>query len=99
MRFTVIFMAPKLAKLLGVRLNAESVDYFNEFSTKIIADKRKSYLKGSGAHGKATNFIELMLEAEVEEGGSFAALQGGEKDKLKCKFYFKHYFFIYKFSI
>ena len=87
MRFTLLFMAPKLANLLGIRINAQSVDYFNVFSTKIIADKRKSYLKGGG-HGKASNFIELMLEAEAEEGGgNFTdALQGEEKEKLKCKF-------------
>lgn len=86
MRFTMFFMAPKLANMIGIRLNAESVDYFNEFSSKIIADKRKSYVKGS-EHGKASNFIELMLEAEVEEGGSFASLQSDEKDKLKCKLF------------
>ncbi len=86
-RFTLLFMAPKLANLLGIRINAQSVDYFNVFSTKIIADKRKSYLKGGG-HGKASNFIELMLEAEAEEGGgNFTdALHGEEKEKLKCKF-------------
>lgn len=91
-RFTLIFMAPKVANFIGVRLNAEAIDYFGEFSNKIMADKRKLYSKSN--HGKASNFIELMLEAEVENcGESFSsAFQTEEKEKLKCMLWHIFYF-------
>lgn len=59
-----LLLVPKIAKLLGLRFNGKSIDYFSEFSTKILKDKRAAYTKEK--EGKASNFIELMLEAEVD---------------------------------
>ncbi|KAH9398120.1 Cytochrome P450 3A4 [Tyrophagus putrescentiae] len=59
-----LLLVPKIAKLLGLRFNGESIDYFSEFSTKILKDKRAAYTKEK--EGKASNFIELMLEAEAD---------------------------------
>lgn len=74
-----LLMAPKLAKLLGIRFNRESIDFFTEFATKILIDKRAAYTKDSTK--KANNFLELMLKAEVD-------LQNNNEDeKVKCKYF------------
>lgn len=74
-------MAPKLAKLLGIQFNEQSIDFFTEFATQILNDKRAAYSNESTKKG--SNFFELMLKAEVD-------LQNNNKDeKVKCKYFFE----------
>lgn len=80
LRFTFLVMAPKLANALGVRVNADTMDYFNVLAQKVIQEKRAEMRKEN--FGKAGNFIEMLLEAEVEENQA----NDGEETKSKCKF-------------
>ena len=80
--FFVMLTSPKLAKLLGLRINASVFDYFDNFSTKIIDQRKKDLkeLKAKGQTFKASNFLDFMIEAEEE-------LENDEKheNNHKCK--------------
>lgn len=93
LRFTFLVLAPKLANALGVRVNADVMDYFSVLAQKVIQEKRAEMKREN--FGKAGNFIEILLEAEIEENQT----NDGEEKKSKCKFpklakikIFKHLF-------
>ena len=76
----LIFTMPRLVKLLGIR--NEVMDFFKDFSLKIIQSKREE-LKKEENLGKANNFLELLLEAEAEN----AKLMEQESGKsVKCEY-------------
>jgi len=81
MKFILIFGAPKLAKFLKLRVNADINDYFKEFSKKIIDERKKDLaeLTAKGQPFKATNFLDFMIEAEN-------AANTEEEMDTKCKF-------------
>ena len=76
-----IFLCPKLANLLGIRLNAEEIDFFQKMSLDII-DKKRKELEEKKTFGKGKNLIEIMLEAEAE--GQLETQNDSQK-RLKCK--------------
>ena len=76
-----LFLSPKIAHLLGVRLNPEEIDFFQKMSLDII-DKKRKELKDIENFGKARNLIEIMLEAEAE--GQLNTRNGSQK-RHKCK--------------
>lgn len=63
-QFTLLFLLPKLMKLIGFR--NEVMEYFKDFSLKIIKRKREELKRDAASLGKASNFLELLLEAEAE---------------------------------
>ena len=77
---TTVMMAPKLANALGIRFNGDVFDYLGAFATQIINRKREEMAQGIGL-GKAYSFIDLLLEAEVEQG--FELANGKSKDNGK----------------
>ncbi|KAJ6218346.1 hypothetical protein RDWZM_009503 [Blomia tropicalis] len=79
-KFTMILMAPKLANFLKIRINPEVTDFFYKFSMDIINQKRKNMKNGN--IGKANNFIELLLEAEVENEEEAAKLKLTEESNV-----------------
>ena len=62
---TIMFMVPPLGKLLNLRFQGDVMEYVRMLTNGIIAQKRKDYANGSGL-GKAYSFIEILLEAEIE---------------------------------
>jgi len=63
------FLCRPLAKALNLRMNPEAVDYFESLTRDIIKNKRellKNNNNNNLEYSKATNFIELLLEAENE---------------------------------
>ena len=76
-----VILLPKLAHLLGIRLNAEEIDFFQKMALDII-DKKRKELKEKKTFGKGKNLIEIMLEAEAE--GQLDAQNESQK-RLKCK--------------
>lgn len=76
--FMIMFTWPTLAQWLGIRFHGEVMDFFDKFASEIVAEYRRE--SRDKLLGKANNFIELLLEAEMEgENG------GNEKFKRKCK--------------
>jgi hypothetical protein len=66
--FMMIFLAPRLAKLLGLRVNRVPVNFFHKLALEIIKKKRVQLAsRKPGERSTATNFIELLLESEVEQ--------------------------------
>ena len=61
----IIFVFPKVAKLFGIRFQKEPINFFQDFSKKIIK-KKKDDLQNNKGWGKASSFLELVLEAEAE---------------------------------
>ena len=76
-----VILLPKLAHLLGIRLNAEEIDFFQKMALDII-DKKRKELKEKKTFGKGKNLIEIMLEAEAE--GQLDTQNDSQK-RLKCK--------------
>lgn len=83
-------MFPRLGKLFDIRFCKESVDYLYEISMNIIKQKRQELLdKGSSSNeSKASNFVELLLEAEQE----IQELDTNKNKSTKCN-YIKGNFF------
>ena len=77
--FAISFFAPSVSKWLGLRLNRVPVDYFRKLTLEILHKKRRE-LANQDHHveWKASNFVELMLQAEVEQ----AALDGGQLKQI-----------------
>ena len=67
-KYTIILMSPKLAKFLDLRPSYNEVEFFKKFSHQIIQEKRAEFTEAlrKGEKVKATNFIELLIEAECE---------------------------------
>ena len=93
--FAMFFLFPKFAfKLMKLfNINQDFVIFFKEFSIEIIRKKRAE-LKNNKNTGKATNFLEMLLEAEdeheqmlaKENSGTNAIKDNNENSKLiKCK--------------
>src|SRR5690606_36685741 len=85
--FMMMIMAPKLNEYLKLRLNGDVVDYFEGLSMEIVNKKREE-LKNRGSFGKANNFIELLLEAEIEqrhEDDSNGVHNGHDADRIGKK--------------
>ena len=77
----MIFLFPKLSNRLGIGLNREVVNFLTKIALEIIVKKREE-LKQK-VSGKATNLIEIMLEAELEDE---IGLENKDK-RLKCRWY------------
>ena len=61
--FFLLFAVPRLAKLLNIRNDV--FDYFKDLSLQVIHQKREEFKKVENL-GKASNFLEMLLEAEAE---------------------------------
>lgn len=87
--YAFIFMFPKLAHHLNIRVNADVTDYFTKFSTEIIKQKREEFRKSKDEKSKlrADNFIELLLEAERENEKleNQTLNESGQAKSVKCK--------------
>lgn len=95
--YAFLFMFPRLAHALNLRVNGDVTDYFTAFSMEIIKQKReelggKSVPGDSKKSAKADNFIELLLEAERESEQSaadsqptLASKETGQTKLAKCK--------------
>lgn len=99
-KFTLLFMAPQIAKFLKIEFKPDVLNFFETFSGQIISKKREDLSK-SVFNTKATSFLELLLEAEAEDE-KLSKLEETEKTnefgskKTKCKFLIKsNIFFIY----
>lgn len=76
---------PRIAKLFGVGIFNQAIDFFEDLSYKIIEEKRKMFRQKENI-GKATNFIELLLEAELEGEVENGVKNGEQNGKIhKCK--------------
>ena len=73
----LVFIMPKIANLLGVRLNSNETSFFHKISMEIIKKKRQE-LEEKKSFGKGNNLIEIMLEAEAEN-------QNDSQNRLKCE--------------
>lgn len=62
--FFLLFGVPRLAKLLNIRNDV--IDYFKDLSLEVIHQKREEFKKVDYNLGKASNFLEMLLEAEAE---------------------------------
>ena len=76
---TVIFLFPKVAQLLRLRYNGQATNFFMDFYRKIIDEKRNDLGKNKK---KASSFIELMLEEELNDE---AMKDENFKQLEKCK--------------
>ncbi|KAI2811727.1 Thromboxane-A synthase [Blomia tropicalis] len=61
---TLTFASPKLASLLDVRINRVPIEFFHKMALEIIKQKRSELHDKTKIKG--TNFIECLLQAEVE---------------------------------
>ena len=84
--FLVVLFCPSIAKKLGLRFQKKSVDFFYDLSKDIIEQKRIDFeqKKSSTNKDKASNFIELLIEAEAEVQQSEKAETNSGKAS-KCK--------------
>ena len=82
-KFWFMLVTPKIAKLLNLRVSPEVTDYFKDFSTKIIDQRKKDLaeMKARGESFKANNFLDFMIEAENE----MKETNSEEEMKNKCK--------------
>ena len=87
MSLTIAMLWPQLGELFGVRFCKESIDFFYEMSLDIVKQKRKEFkLKCSNEEvTKASNFIELLIEAE-QEVQMTDILEDKTTKSSKCKF-------------
>lgn len=97
----IFVILPGLTALLGkLGLQDDAIGFFKDFSLKVINEKREKLKKGESL-GKASNFLELLLEAEAEnakltKNESETGIDGesGAGKLVKCKlFVSKNYFF------
>ena len=81
----IVFLFPRIASALNLKINGDVTDYFTKFSTEIIKNKREEYSK-SKSFGKADSFIELILEAEAENEKLADFVSEDGKKLSKCEF-------------
>ena len=84
--FSLAFAAPKLATKLGIRVNGDVLDFFERIAMDIISKKRDE-IESRGSISRATNFIELLLEAEQEAYKMSHVDESRKKPSNKCKYY------------
>lgn len=66
--FALAFCWPSLLKILGLKLQPEAINYFRKCSLEIIRKNRERIEKMTANESfRATNFIELILEVELEQ--------------------------------
>ena len=82
-KFMIAFAIPSSTKYFSGLVRNPVFDYFEEFSEKIINEKRKEYQNKENV-GKASNFLELLLEAEAEGIDLNNNANSGDKG-VKCK--------------
>ena len=82
--FLIGFTMPKLSKLVTLIVGNPLFDFFENMTVKIIDDKRKEF-KNRENLGKASSFIELLLEAEAEYLDMNNNTNSGDK-AVKCKY-------------
>lgn len=63
--FAIMSTLPKVANLFNFGFNQEAIDYFDKIAIEIVKKKREEI--DTGKAGKASNFIELLLEVEKDQ--------------------------------
>ncbi|XP_064107333.1 cytochrome P450 9e2-like [Macrobrachium nipponense] len=59
-KFIIFMMAPKFFKMLGIYLSLEETEFFKSVCKETLASRRKGLKRG--------DFLDLLLEAQAEEG-------------------------------
>ena len=81
---SMLFMMPKLAKLLHIEMSDEETKFFTKLSVNIMNQKREELAKQKDV-SKATSFIEFMMIAEQEGKKMEAAEEENDQKKpTKC---------------
>ncbi len=84
-KMSMLFMMPKLAKLLHIEVTDEGTTFFTKLSVDIMNQKREEFATQKDGFSKATSFIEFMIIAEQEGKKMEAAEEENDQKKpTKC---------------
>lgn len=84
-KMSMLFMMPKLAKLLHIEVTDEGTTFFTKLSVDIMNQKREEFATQKDGFSKATSFIEFMIIAE-QEGKKMEAAEEENDQKKPTKY-------------